>query len=253
MDRIEAVVNGGGQSTLGQPRHRGARMGALVLTCLALASGCSSSSTSNAVGAGSAAASGTSAADSATPTTTLSSPQATAALLTPQDVGAGFTEAQYTKNTAPLPCAPAGSPTLDQQVPPSFVAGRTIVDSALQAEFVEEFKSYASAAQATSALNTAKKGLQCSSGHLYASDGSSVVISISTPQDITQAMGVPGFTNATAWSAKSTAVQGDLVVAQDGSSLVFMTFLAPPSSVSKLPDPAVVTRKALEKIDSMAS
>ena len=178
----------------------------------------------------------------------LTNDQLAGALLTPTDLGTGFTKVPFTRNKKPLPCAPAGGPSFDAQAPTDLLAGTQLVDSAQSATVSEELRVYPDLAHATAALRIGTAGLSCAAGRIYATDGTSVQVKIAKGQDVTAQV---GGTKAIAWDATSSQVDVLFVAVQLNRALVVFSYVrSPQTDTSKLPNPLAVTKAAIQKIES---
>ena len=172
-----------------------------------------------------------------------------AVLLTPPEVGTGFTAGTYSNDTNPLPCAAAGSPSFDTQAPAAVKNGAEADNSSAQAQFSEEIRVYHDTAEADKAVATAKAGLNCSSGNLYTTDGTPLPVTIDAPVDVSTQLG--NNVQATAWQVHSTDIVGTYILAQHEQTLVLMGFAKAASTPdSGLPDPLTVAKAAIDKIAS---
>jgi hypothetical protein len=195
---------------------------------------------------------------STTPTTASATPstggvpqtkeQATAALLETADVGDSFKLGTYEESKDPQPCAAPGSPPLNTQVPPAVTVGREFDSTTPQAAVDEELSVYADEATAQRALTVGSQGMNCKTGKVYYSDGTSDNVTIDGPQDIKTALGVD-VDDAGAWHLANKDVQGSLVVVRTGTVLTVLTFsAAADADTSKLPDLATITKTAITKV-----
>jgi hypothetical protein len=177
----------------------------------------------------------------------LTQSQAEAALLTPAEVGTGFTLGQADSTKEPLPCAPKGSAPLETQVPPQVDADNEY-DQGQNVGFEEELLVYSDATTAAKAYTLGVAGFHCTSGVIYNDDGSTTPVTITASQDDTATLGVDG---ATEWGIKTSTLQGGVFAIQFGSRLLVCTFVAATSvDTSTLPDVATVVEDALKKAQS---
>jgi hypothetical protein len=227
--------------------------GALVLA------GCSSSSNGK-PSAGSTSRSSTSGfPSSSAPATTSSSADVTpdevrSVLLTAADLSPTATSEPSKVTNNPLPCAAAGSQSLEQQVPSAARAGVDISDDTLQVGFSEEIRVFADSDTAGKALDVAEAGLNCKAGTLTADDGTRLPIALTAPTDIksdllsNSSISDVQITAAEGYSATSSDLDILLVIVQIDRSLLLMDFIAPTGAdQSKLPDPEVIVAKAIAK------
>lgn len=192
------------------------------------------------------------------PSESVSAADLSTALLTPADLGLTGAASQASKQTDnPLPCAAAGSKSLNQQVPATVRVGVDISDDALQIGLSEEIRLFADETTSTAAVTAAVAGLNCTSGSLIDDGGAAVPITIQPPVDIkadlakdTKLADVT-ITAAQVWQGTASGEDIDLVVVQLGRSVVLFSFQSGTGAdTSKLPNPLTVVDDALEKIIS---
>jgi len=217
------------------------------------ATGCSSSSkgrgTTGTAPATNSSTSSTSASSSSA-AGGLDATTAQARLLTPAEVGTGFTAGTYTPTTKPEPCDPAGTPPLDTRIPPQVAVGVEADNASPQAVFEEQITSYSDAATATRALATGEQGFGCTAGTVYYTDGTKASVTISAKQDISTEVGMP-VDAAVTWSLSNSDLQGALVVVRIGQVIIALTFSSPAGAdTAKLPDVQTVTKLALAKVQN---
>ena len=168
--------------------------------------------------------------------------QAKAALLTLQDVGSGFTTAQFKPSTDPLPCAP-NNPPLEQQIPSTLEVGTAFLRSG--AAFGEDLRFYPDTATAQHVLTVAANGLNCPSGNLTLTNKPEKV-NFGAIQDVTSAVGAD---KAVAVEGHTASLDIALVGCQLGRVVVLFSFLRAKSvPTSKLPNPITLVSTAVQKI-----
>jgi hypothetical protein len=235
--------------TLSQPLARVPRwlaLGAIAAVILGLLVACGGGSSKGKAGDSGSSSAGPSADASST---TLTAAAVKGALLSGDDFGGDFAEGKFVASSNPLPCGAKGSKSLDKQAKPSLQAGTEIDSESLQAQFNEQIKVYSDAAAGKAASAIATKGLDCAKGSLYATDGTTVSITIDGPQDIASQVDLSDIDSVTEWSVSSDDISGVLVAARFGASLALLTFVSPASTdPASLPDPLEVTVAALTKI-----
>jgi hypothetical protein len=170
----------------------------------------------------------------------------TAKLITASDIGDGFAETTFDSKDVTSPCDAKGTPGVDEQVPPALKVGRDFVQNKLQAQAEENLQVYSDAATAAKALAALEEGLHCSTGTLYADDGSTVSVQISKANPIPAEGPVQG---GDAWSLKGKEVAGLAVaVKYSGTHIALLTFFAPTNTASsKLPDLQTLISAATKK------
>jgi hypothetical protein len=170
-------------------------------------------------------------------------------------VSATATATPQTPTDNPLPCAAAGSASLNQQVPATVRAGVDIVDEKLNAAVSEEYRIFPDISTAVHAQSTAKDGLACAKGVLRTAGQADVPITLSGPDDITdqvkqdtKLIGVPVGTAFTFFGQTADGAQYVFAAAQIDRTLLLMTFVAGSiADESNLPDPVSILQKAIEK------
>jgi hypothetical protein len=168
--------------------------------------------------------------------------QADAMLLTLQDVGAGFSTAQFQPSQDPLPCAP-NDPPLEQQIPSTLEVGTAFIRKG--AAFGEDLRFYPDAATATSVLTKAVNGLNCPSGKLNLT-GTPETVNFGKIHDVTSAVGAD---KAAAVEGRTSRYDIALVGCQVGREAVLFSFLRTKSTpTSTLPNPITLVSTAVQKI-----
>ena len=173
---------------------------------------------------------------------TVTAAQAKATLLTVQDVGPGFSPAQFRPSNDPLPCKP-NDPPLEQQFPSTLEVGAAFIRNG--AALGEDLRYYADASTAGHVLTLAAAGLNCPSGKLNFT-GTPVTVQFGELQDITPAVGAD----------KAIAIQGSapaydivLIGCQVDRRDVLFSFLRTKSTpTSSLPNPITIVKTAVQKI-----
>jgi hypothetical protein len=188
-------------------------------------------------------------ASSAPPSTpaggTVTKAQAEAALLTQQDVGAGFTKAEFQASDDRLPCKP-NDPPLEQQIPSDLEVGTAFIRTG--AAFGEDLRVYHDAATATQVLSLAAAGLNCPSGKLNLT-GTPEVVNFGKIQDVTSAVGAD---KAVALEGRSARYDIALIGCQVGQVAVLFSFLRTKSTpTSQLPNPIAIVSTAVRKIRNL--
>ena len=225
---------------------------ALLIVVPLAAAGCSSSSkgkgatTHTPAGASavtSAAAAGTPAA-SPSGSETITKAEASAALLTPAEVGTNFSSAQFRPSSDALPCTP-NDPPLEQQVPATLGVGSAVIANSQQAAMSEDLRFYPDIATAQHVLTLASKGLDCAQGKLNIT-GTPETVTFGKQLDVSADVGADK-----ALAVQATSAQYDIVLVgcQMGRVLVLFSFLrTKTSSTSALPNPITVAAKGVAKI-----
>jgi hypothetical protein len=233
--------------------HLRGAIAVLIAVPLALA-GCSSSTkgkgeTTNTPGGSAASTAGFPSSTAATPSSSASGEavtqaEANAALLTPADLGTGFTAAQFSPSSDPLPCTPS-DPPLEQQFDSTIQAGTAMTTQSNDVGLSEELRVYADPDTAAQVLDAAKKGLDCKSGKLNLT-GTPETVTFEDEQDVTSDVGAESAVAVQATSAKYGIV---LVGAKLGRLVVLFSFLSDKSAdTSKLPNPITIAQKGITKI-----
>jgi hypothetical protein len=177
----------------------------------------------------------------------ITADKAQAALLTTQDVGAGFTKAQFQASNDPLPCAP-NDPPLEQQFPSNSEYGTAFIRNG--AAFGEDLRIYPDAHTANEVVARAAVGLNCPSGklnltgkpttvHFVAANGGRV-------QNVTSNVGADF-----AIAVQGTTAQYSLVLigCQVENAAVLFSFLRTKSTpTSSLPNPLGIVQTAIQKL-----
>ena len=163
------------------------------------------------------------------------------ALLTPAEVGTGFTKAQYVapkpKDPTKLPCGTLSAAAL---YPNALRTGAT-ADQGQAAEFIESASLFLDAATAGKAFQANVDGVSCTKGDL-----NGATVEISQGQDVTSQVGGD---KAGAWSITFEGYQGVLIAVTSGSLVLGFTFIADSSTdTSKLPNPLALAKAATEKM-----
>ncbi len=196
----------------------------------------------------------TSASVSATPTPTeptepmdtagdITQEQVDAALLTAEELGAGFTEGTWTDTSTPPPCDPNGTPT-DEQVPPQITGGVTFESADGTAVMEEELSIYETEDLAAEALQLGSAGLDCAEGTFP--DGST--FSIEGPTDVTADVNTSGLGTSTLWEVTAEDQEGVLIVTLSSRVLMVNYFASTPGAdTSALPNPIDVAEAAFNK------
>jgi hypothetical protein len=188
---------------------------------------------------------------SPTPTDALTR-SVVAALVTAQDLPAGFAELPYTETALPQPCPGAGSKPVLSQVPPKARAGRQFLLTSPEAVLTEDVFVLGSAKDAARLVTVTTNGLACSNGTFQLADGSQQSVTLQGPQDITSVVGVTGF-GVSSWTMQNGKLSVSFVLAQDHQVVAALTFLVSSTSdLSKLPQGTGpgIARTALTKIDA---
>jgi hypothetical protein len=238
--------------------HSRLRGGIAVLIAVALTlTGCSSSTsgTGRTTGTLSTPGASTPAPTTPAPTTPASSAPASgdpsvtqadanAALLSPTDLGTGFTAAQFSPSSDPLPCTP-NDPPLEQRFHSTVEAGTAMVTQAQDVGLSEELRVYADADTAKRVLQAAAHGLDCKQGTLNLT-GTPETVTFGKTQDVTSDVGAESAIAVQATSSKYGIV---LVGCKLGRLLVLFSFLSDKTAdTSKLPNPITIAAKGITKI-----
>jgi hypothetical protein len=218
------------------------------LTALAVAAalavtGCSSSGTDSSTTTPPA---NTNAASSPAPSTSsaVSSDDLAAKLLTLDDLGGGFDQAQFQASNQPLPCTP-DEPPLGEQVPDTAHAGTAFTHRTVHAALAEDLRFYSDDATAERAFTAATKGLDCASG-TFNLTGTPTTFQFSDIQDVTSDTHAD---RAIAVEASSADVDVVLVGCQVGNAVLLLNFLkAPDAQTDTLPSPVYLATLAVTKV-----
>jgi hypothetical protein len=226
----------------------------LIAVALTLA-GCSSSTSGTGRTTGTPATSATSGASTPASTPPASSAPASgdpsvtqadanAALLSPTDLGTGFTAAQFSPSSDPLPCTP-NDPPLEQRFHSTVEAGTAMVTQAQDVGLSEELRVYADADTAKQVLQAAAHGLDCKQGTLNLT-GTAETVTFGKTEDVTSDVGAESAIAVQATSSKYGIV---LVGCKLGRLLVLFSFLSDKTAdTSKLPNPITIAAKGITKI-----
>ncbi|WP_265447469.1 hypothetical protein [Flexivirga meconopsidis] len=236
------------------------------LAAAALLAGCSSSGSATVEtpsGAGSATTSATSSAPSSgeqpssgtTSTTPSSEPSASSSsadagsstaagglgngLLTPADLGTGYTGGpRPVTDGTPMPCTPS-KPALGKQVPADEDAAAEFANKTEQLQLSESLKEYADEASAKRAFTAAVDGFSCSSGKL-----SDTTIRIVTKP----AAAGTAADELKAWDfGDGKTVKGTIVAGRVGNRFVGLTFAVPATKDASAIDLSTIVNKALTR------
>ncbi len=177
------------------------------------------------------------------PSGDITQEQVDAALLTAEELGAGFTEGTWTDTSTAPPCDPNGTPT-DQQVPPQITGGVNFENADSTAFMEEELSIYETPELAAEAFQLGSAGLDCAEG--TAADGSA--LTISEPTDVTADVNTSGLGNSTLWEVQGEGYEGVLVVTLSSRVLLVNFFASTPEAdTSALPNPLEVAEAAFDK------
>jgi hypothetical protein len=218
---------------------------AVALVAAACSSGSDNAVTTTAVPPTTAAPATTAAATSTTASNEASVEElAQAALLTPAEVGQGFSAGTWTPSDPAVP-SPCGTPSVDSTVPAGVQVGTVIglasTDQALQ----EEISVYNDSEEATQAFGVGTTGLSCTAGTVTFKDGTKAALTISAPVDVT---GDVGGDQATAWQLRGGGIQGVLVAIVQSGIVVTFQFTAPDTATELQPGPLTVAKAGMDKI-----
>lgn len=213
------------------------------------AAGCSSGSddsvtTSTAAAGTTTAAPATTAGDTTTSGEASVEDQAEAALLTPDDVGPGFTAGQWTPSDPSEP-APCGTPSVDATVPASVQVGTVMGLASTDQALRQEISVYDDDEEADTAFTTGTTGLACPTGTVTFTDGSTAPLTIVSPVDVTSEVGGD---QALAWQLQGGGIQGVLVAVKLSAIVVTFQFTAPDTATDLQPAPLTVAKAGMDKI-----
>ena len=182
------------------------------------------------------------------PSGTLSDNVLKAVLLTGKEIGGDFRSAPV-PDSQPLPCAPPGSGTLDEQSPPAVQANTVLLSQSLRGQVGERIKVYANPDAASAALAIYVAGFGCPTGTLRADDGKTSPLTIAGPSDVTAQVAVAGVDGVAGWEISSPEFDGLAIAAQYGATLLFLTFANPVGAdPASYPDSLQVIKAALTKL-----
>lgn len=169
--------------------------------------------------------------------------QLDAALLTAEDLGAGFVLGEWTSEDSPPPCDPSGTP-VDTQIPPAVEGGVEINTADGQASLQEELAIYDTEALAAEAFGLGSAGLGCTTATLP--DGTTA--EIGPAQDVTAEVNTSGIGSSTAWEISGDGFEVVLVATLAGRVVMACTFAnSPDADTSTLPNPIEVAEAAFAK------
>jgi hypothetical protein len=170
--------------------------------------------------------------------------EASAALLTPADVGKHFVKAQFQPGDDPLPCTP-DDPPLEQQIPATLEVGTAVLTRAQGAAMGEDLRLYADPSTAQQLVALARAGLDCRHGQLRLT-GAPETVTFGKVQDVTSAVNADEAIAVQATSARYGIL---LVAARLGRLVVLFNFLRTLSTPSAaLPNPIGIVAKGVAKI-----
>ena len=142
-----------------------------------------------------------------------------AALLTPEEMGAGLKEGSFTPDSKnPEAC---GSPNTDTVFPPSAIVGRAAVQPQQRA-VVEQVRAYEDAATSAEAFQRSVDASSCSEGNAFDAQGNPVPITIGPVQDISDE--VDGAVRAIAVSLAGEQFEALVVAVDLGGEIVAFQF-----------------------------
>ena len=177
-----------------------------------------------------------------------SDPALEAVLLTAQDIG-GDVEPGPVPDSQPLPCARAGSGTLDEQSPPALQASAVLLSQSRRWQVGERISTYGNPYAASAALAVFVEGLGCPTATLRADDGTPYTLSIAGPSDVSAQVAAPEVDSVAGWELATPQFGGLAIAAQDGAALLFLTFSSPiDADPAGYPDPYQVAQVALAKL-----
>ncbi|KAA1417134.1 hypothetical protein F0U44_18380 [Nocardioides humilatus] len=177
------------------------------------------------------------------PTGDVTQEQLDAALLTAEEVGAGFVLGTYTDTDDPPLCDPDGTP-LDEQFPPQVTGGVELDHSDGIAAIQEELAIYESDEAAATAFAAGLAGLNCTDG----TTGDGTAVTIGAPQDVTANVDTTGLGTSTAYEITSESFQGVLIVTLAHRVILATSFAATPDAdTSAFPNPIDVQAAAFAK------
>ena len=170
--------------------------------------------------------------------------KATAALLAPSDVGAGFATEVYTPSDPGQPgvCGRAG---IDTAVPAAVHVGTVVSNATTQQALLQEVRVYQDEEEATMAYRAASDGVSCTTGSMTLDDGTTQPVKISAPVDVVDQVGGD---EATGWQLQTADTKGVAVLVRLQAAIVSFQFQAPAAADATDPDPLAVAKLGVAKV-----
>ncbi|QYG94716.1 hypothetical protein HC251_21285 [Iamia sp. SCSIO 61187] len=161
----------------------------------------------------------------------------TSLLVTPEDVGEGFVEAEYETSTEPGPCGTS----IDEEYPSDDIAGTVLAEEELQLFLQHEVRSYADEGTAAETLAASQDALSCET------DTTEPGLTLSAPTDVSEAVGTDAY--AIEVTSEADGTEGAIVVAQVANVLSVFQFVGP-AGVEEGPDPVAIVTANVEAIQA---
>ena len=170
--------------------------------------------------------------------------KATAALLAPGDVGAGFATEVYTPSDPGQPgvCGQAG---IDTAVPAAVRVGTVVSNATTQQALLQEVRVYQDEEEATMAYRAASDGVSCTTGSMTLDDGTTQPVTITAPVDVVAQVGGD---EATGWQLQTADTKGVAVLVRLQAAIVSFQFQAPAAADATDPDPLAVVKLGVAKV-----
>lgn len=157
----------------------------------------------------------------------------TGLLVTPEDLGEGFTEGEYETSTEVGPCGQ------EFDDPYESVVGAVLVNEELELALQHELQSYADEDTAATVLADAQEALSCGA------DTTTEGVVLGEPSDVSEDVGAPAF--ALELTNETEGIEGGLVAVQVGAVLSIYQFQGP-VGVEEGPNPQDVVTANVEAL-----
>ena len=161
----------------------------------------------------------------------------TGLLVTPEDVGEGFVEAEYETSTEPGPCGTS----IDDEYPSDDVAGTVLAEEELQLFLQHEVRSYADDGTAAETFAASQDALSCEA------DTTEPGLTLSAPADVSDAVGTDAY--AIEVTSEEDGTEGAIVVAHVANVLSVFQFVGPAGG-EEGPDPVAIVAANVEAIQA---
>jgi hypothetical protein len=175
---------------------------------------------------------------------TVTPAEVRAAMLTPADVGRGFTRARFQPSNDPLPCKP-NDPPVETQFPSTLRVGTAIASTRVGAGLAEDVHLYADTPTAQQVMGVIEVGVNCPRGSLNLT-GKPEPVRFGSLQNVTPAVGAD---EAYAVEARSARLDIVLVATRLDRAVILFSFVRTKSTpTSELPNPIQIVATAIAKI-----
>ena len=156
-------------------------------------------------------------------------------LLTPAEVGPTFVEGTYEGGDGKTPCGI----NVEGQFPPVAKVGTEIDNAEPAVAMLEEIHVYDTDDEAEGAFNLASTGFGC---------GTVEGLTFGDLTDVSEELGLPSY----AISVTTDSVEGVIFLALESDAVIVLQFQQEAGAdVSTIPDPATVTKAAIDKIETL--